>query len=432
VFSSADDAARFTDWMAARNPWQAEFAGPRVELLPGDDEAEFGSTLEVILKEAAAPAPRVWLVSPAPWSRGGVADVARQVLLSPLSRCWRMTAVPTYVTGSAALRLWWALRGTVSSTLGLLFRKPDLVHLKVASRGSFVRKFLVTALCRLRGVPVLVHIHGGGFDRFVSTSPAPVRGAARWMVERAPLVLSLSERWADKLRPLFPRARIEAIPNPVETHRYDDIAENRYAAGTPESDSPRALFLGDVLERKGVFDLLQAWPAVIAKCPGARLSLAGTGELERARRECESAGISDRVEVLGWVGFEDKYELFRRAALFVLPSYIEGVPISLLEAMAAGLPSVVTPVGGVLDAVRPDRDALVVPPGDRAALSEAVLRLFQDRELARRLGLSCRERVRAMDVGPYAARLDGYYREILGSPVEQESDLVPQEKREAS
>jgi glycosyltransferase involved in cell wall biosynthesis len=97
----------------------------------------------------------------------------------------------------------------------------------------------------------------------------------------------------------------------------------------------------------------------------------------------------------------------------VLPSYIEGVPISLLEAMAAGLPSVVTPVGGVLDAVSDGREALIVPAGDPAAISQAVLRLFQSPALARELGVHARERVIGFDLARFAERLDAVYQQVL-------------------
>jgi glycosyltransferase involved in cell wall biosynthesis len=233
--------------------------------------------LEAVLAEAARPAPRIWLVSPDPVSRGGVAAVARQMSCSPLARAYRLSIFPTYRAGSIPGRLYRAVVGLASITLGLAVRPPDLVHMKLASRGSFARKIVVGVLCRLRGVPVLVHVHGGGFDQFVAGSPAPVRRLARWLLEGSPQVLSLSERWAEKLRPLFPRARIDVLVNPVEVARFADLAEERFRdhARGGSVAPPIALFLGDLLERKGVYDLVAAWPSVARAVPGARLVLAG-------------------------------------------------------------------------------------------------------------------------------------------------------------
>ena len=373
--------------------------------------------LERVLGAAARPAPRVWLVSPDPGSRGGIAAVARQMVVSPLSRRYRLSMFPTHRAGSALGRLYRGAVGIGAIAAGLLVRKPDLVHLKLASRGSFARKVVVGTLCRLTRVPVLVHVHGGGFDRFVAESPPPVQSLARWLLEGTPQVLSLSERWAEKLRPLFPRARIDVLANPVEVARLSDIASDRFAAyarGEALAGPPTALFLGEIVERKGVDDLVAVWPEVARAMPGARLVLAGTGDIERVRAAAHAAGVADLVETPGWIDFAEKRERLRAATLFVLPSFTEGVPISLLEAMAAGLPSVVTPVGGVLDAVSDGQEALVVAPGDRAGLVAAILSVFQSPTLARALGGSARLRVDAFDITVYAARLDEIYRAILG------------------
>jgi glycosyltransferase involved in cell wall biosynthesis len=121
------------------------------------------------------------------------------------------------------------------------------------------------------------------------------------------------------------------------------------------------------------------------------------------------------VELPGWLGLDEKRRLLREATMFVLPSYIEGVPISLLEAMAAGLPSIVTPVGGVLDAVTDGREAIVVPAGDRAQLAAAIIRVFQTPALARSLGEAGLASVGKYDLAAFAGRLDAIYRRILES-----------------
>ena len=376
--------------------------------------------LEDVLAAAAEPAPRVWLVAPDPGSPGGVAAVARQMLVSPLSRRYRLSMLPTYRRGSALARVWRGASGLVRIAVGLAVRPPALVHLKVASRGSFARKVVVGALCRVRRVPVLVHVHGGGFDQFVAGASGPVRRLAHWLLETTPQALSLSERWAERLRPIFPRARIDVLTNPVEVARFANLADVRAAAWSssspPPEAAPRALFLGDLVERKGVYDLVAAWAEVVRAVPGARLVLCGGGEIDKVRAAAEAAGVAELVETTGWIGFPEKRRRLAEATFFVLPSYVEGVPISLLEAMAAGLPSVVTPVGGVLDAVTDGREAIVVEPGDRAALAAAMIELARSPERSRELAAAARRRVEDFDIAVYADRLDRVYRSILGLP----------------
>ena len=372
--------------------------------------------LEAVLTEVAPLAPRIWLVSPNPTSRGGVAAVARQIAVSPIVRKYRISMVPTYAPGSMLARIYRAGHGLILLGGSMIFKRPDLVHIKVASGGSFARKVVVGAMCRMRGVPVLVHVHGGGFDQFVTRSPRAVRALAHWLLETTPQVLSLSDRWAAKLHTIFPRARIDVLPNPVEVARYDDLARTRFA---PPGDDPAparppmALFLGDILQRKGVFDLVAAWPQVTRVFPGARLVLAGTGEIDAVRAAARAVGAGDEVELPGWLDLEAKRRLLGEATLFVLPSYTEGVPISLLEAMAAGLPSVVTPVGGILDTVSDGQEALIVPPGDPEAIANAVLRILQSPALARQLGQNARVRVVEYDLPRFAEHLDRVYHRIL-------------------
>ena len=373
-----------------------------------------GERLEAVLAEVGARAPRVWIVSPNPTSRGGVAAVARQIATSSLTRRYRMSMLPTYEPGSKLARIYRGGSGILQIAVMILVRKPDLVHVKVASGGSFARKVVVGAICRMRGVPVLAHVHGGGFDRFLANSPAPVLALARWWFDGTAQMLTLSDRWAARLAPLFPHAKIEVLPNPIEVARFEDLARERFARTFVGPRAPVALFLGDLLERKGAHDLVRAWPAVLRRYPGARLVLCGTGESASLRALGDRLGVGDRLVMPGWVGPEEKRRWLAEATVFVLPSYIEGVPISLLEAMASGLPSVVTPVGGVLDAVTDGVEALIVPVGDSGAIAVAVLRLFASPPLARHMGEAARARVDAFDIQAFATRLDGIYRRILG------------------
>ncbi len=376
-----------------------------------------GVKLEQVLGEVAVRNPRVWIVSPNPDSRGGIAAVARQIATSRLSRRYRISMLPTYTAGSMVQRVRRGALGILQVGTMILLRRPDLVHVKVASGGSFARKLTVGALCRARGVPVLAHVHGGGFDRFLATSPRWVSRLARWWFTGTAEVLTLSDRWAARLAPIFPNAHIDVAANPIETRLYEDLARARFAdpVGEPKpADAPRmALFLGDVIQRKGVFDLVEAWAEVVARFPAARLVFAGTGAADAVRAAAAARGIAHAVELPGWVELAEKRRLLGAADLLVLPSYIEGVPISLLEAMASGLPSVVTPVGGVLDTVADELEALIVPVGDRAALARAIERVFESPALARRIGEAAHRKVAEYDIEVYVDHLDAVYERII-------------------
>ena len=120
------------------------------------------------------------------------------------------------------------------------------------------------------------------------------------------------------------------------------------------------VFVGHLYREKGVFELVEAFAELHARRPGLRLSLAGEGrEQGRLEERIEELGIADAVDVLGWIAGEAKVDLLRSAACFVLPSYYEGLPLALLEAMLAGAPVVASDVGAIPDVVEHEVHGLV-------------------------------------------------------------------------
>jgi glycosyltransferase involved in cell wall biosynthesis len=145
----------------------------------------------------------------------------------------------------------------------------------------------------------------------------------------------------------------------------------------------------------GIFDLLDAIAALLAHIPDIQLVCAGDGDLGSVARYAERLGIEDAVSLPGWVGPAEKQALMNLAAVYVLPSYAEGLPVSLLEAMASGLPVAATSVGGIPDVVADGVNGFLFAPGDSAMLQRLLRRLIHDPELGKRIALAARETVRA-------------------------------------
>ncbi|HQY89676.1 MAG TPA: glycosyltransferase, partial [Tepidisphaeraceae bacterium] len=122
--------------------------------------------------------------------------------------------------------------------------------------------------------------------------------------------------------------------------------------------------------------------------------------------------LTNHVEFLGEV--RDVPALLHRASLFVLPSLTEGVPLTVLEAMACGLPVVATRVGGTPEALADGITGLLVPPGDPRQLADALLRIHNDASMAQRMGLAGRARVETLfDVRTMVASYESLYEEVL-------------------
>jgi glycosyltransferase involved in cell wall biosynthesis len=131
-----------------------------------------------------------------------------------------------------------------------------------------------------------------------------------------------------------------------------------------------------------------------AVVPDVRLVCAGEGDRAGVARVAERLGIGDMVKFTGWVGPSGKRALLESAAAFVLPGGAEGLPVSLLEAMAAGVPVIASPAGAVAEVVVDGVSGLLFAPGDAAALSRCLRKLLLERALGARIGAAARESVR--------------------------------------
>jgi glycosyltransferase involved in cell wall biosynthesis len=139
-------------------------------------------------------------------------------------------------------------------------------------------------------------------------------------------------------------------------------------------------------KRKGTYDLLEAFESLVKRQPNARLVLPGDGEVDEIKALVKEKGLEDVVEVPGWVSGAAQDELWNRTDVYTLPSYNEGLPGSVLEAMSAGLPCVSTPVGGIPEAVLDNQTGYLVDAGDVAGLEKALERLVADEDLRLRMG----------------------------------------------
>jgi glycosyltransferase involved in cell wall biosynthesis len=132
--------------------------------------------------------------------------------------------------------------------------------------------------------------------------------------------------------------------------------------------------------------LLRAFAMVLRSHASARLLCAGDGDFESVDKVIASLGISDSVEVLGWIDECARSEILRTASMFVLPSFAEGLPMGIIEAMSAGIPVVATPVGGVPEIISDGVEGILVPVADEKALSRAIEKIIEDVDLRTEMG----------------------------------------------
>jgi len=354
--------------------------------------------------------PRVVMVGPSRKVRGGVTSVINSLLDNMPADAPSVTHAATHVDGSKFAKLLAGVFGTLVVAFSVVFAGRRLVHIHMASHASYSRKALVARVSRVLGARVIIHVHGAGFHVFHKESPPRLQKAICRTLEAADLVIALSEEWRVRLNRIAPGANVRVLPNPVSVSEFAPTLEGRY--DVPPGGGT-VLFLGAFGKRKGVFDLLEAIPAIVAERNDAVFEMGGDQEVAEVRRLIDEGGVDRNVKMLGWVTGADKLAAFTRAHIYVLPSYHEGLPIGVLEAMAAGLPVVTTPVGGIPEVVRNDVNGIIISPGDVRALSAAVLRLLGDEALRRRMSDANVDLVRTRHDAPVvAATLCEWYNEI--------------------
>lgn len=347
----------------------------------------------------------VW-VSTSRLTRGGIASYVRTMESTPLFERWRVREVATHRNGSPAVRVLTFALGLVAFLKTIVSDRPAIVHVHMASYGSFARKSVIVWLASWLGPRVVLQVHGGAFLDFYQSRRLPTRAYIRSTLGRADVVVALGEQWAERLRSIAPSARVVVVPNSVRL--------GSQVAQSAEGEAVQVLFLGDVAEHKGAFLLLDAWhrlagdPSVPA---GARLVLAGDGDLHRARRQVEELAL-DEVDLIGWVDPERVEDLLSHSHVLVLPSRGEGQPMAVLEAMARGLCVVATDVGGIPDLVD-ETCGVLVPVDDVEALAGALAEVVRDASVRRGLGAAARARVEErFDVDIIWRRLDALYEEL--------------------
>lgn len=285
-----------------------------------------------------------------------------------------------------AVRLPYATKRLLVYIRESIFHKPDVVILFFADGASACEKGLMVLLARLLRIRVMVFPRAGSLIERYATHRL-FAFFLRHTIGRADIFLCqgrIFQNFAiEKLG--FNQVSAPIIPNWTASPQHLDIGARRIYGQQPTC--VKLLFLGWLEEFKGVFDLLEALRILHRQGVRFHCTFGGDGHaLHEAKLFVERNELSDNVTFAGWVGEESKQALLAANQLFVLPSWSEGLPNAMIEAMCAGLACVVTNVGAISDYVAHEREALIVKPRDPVALAAAIVTLIIDHGLRDALG----------------------------------------------
>jgi glycosyltransferase involved in cell wall biosynthesis len=258
-----------------------------------------------------------------------------------------------------------------------------VVHLNLAERGSVYRKAALLAATKLAGGRALLHLHAAQIVQFHASMGPGGKMLLRWMFRSADHCVVLGEVWRRWVAGTFDirPGRISVVYNGVPATAAKPRTE-------PADGKFRLLFVGNLLERKGVKDLLHAVAAPSLRAQDIVLTMAGGGPVDQYRAMARQLGIADRVSFTGWVSQDEARSLMVNADALILPAYDEGLPLVILEALASATPVICTPVGSIPEVLADGETALFVTPGDQAGIAAVIAMLIDQPALGRTIAAS--------------------------------------------
>lgn len=285
--------------------------------------------------------------------------------------------VPTHIEKAMILQMLFFLRALIVISCHLIFNDIKIVHIHFSEKGSFIRKSLVLKLSKIFNKKVIVHMHGAEFKQFYNYSNNNKKIKIKEFLIESDKVIVLGESWKEFVAKLDDRINIEVMPNFVSCTD---------ASVSFKNNKVNILFLAVLIKRKGIFDLIEAINLILNdnKFSSYEINviIAGTGEDEKQVIDrVKKLNIMENFEFKGWVGKDEKLKILQNSQLFVLPSYNEGLPVSILEAMSYGLPIISTNVGSIEDAVINDYNGRIINPGDINSLRESIEYLINNKDI---------------------------------------------------
>ncbi len=282
---------------------------------------------------------------------------------------------------SRHLRQLFKLRSTIRRT------RASMVHIHTCSGFSFFRSAMDMIVAQSRGCRTLLHIHGAAFDAFYDEVGLIRKKLIRTILNQADTVIALSTGWENKLRLMASRANITVVENAVEIPSFD-----LPATPTDNAYPCRFVLLARMDTWKGIDDLLTACDLIRRDHVRFELTLAGppgsAGDKNELDEKIDKHHLSSYVRYIGSVHGDQKDELLRRADVYVQSSHHEGMPISVLEAMAYRLPIVATRVGAIPEVIEHDVHGLLVPTRQPSELAQAMKTIASDAILRQRLSVA--------------------------------------------
>jgi glycosyltransferase involved in cell wall biosynthesis len=314
----------------------------------------------------------VLVLGPGKRTLGGITSVIRAYNSFSIWNKYRCIWIETHIDANIFIKFSYFIRSLFKFMV--FFPKCTIVHIHFSEPKSLMRKTIFFIISKMFNKSVVAHFHSFSAE---TTLKGPYQVFYKFIFNMSDHVIVLSNYWANEIkRTLKCDEKISIIHNPC--------VKNRFSC-KKKKNVKYILYAGTLNQRKGFMDLIKAFSLIYSNNKDWYLYLAGNGDTNKAIKYSCSLGISDRVKVLGWVNGAKKDIVYAEASIFCLPSYAEGFPVSILDAIAVSLPIITTPVGGIPDVLINNVNSLLFEPGNINELSFLLNKLIADENLYKKL-----------------------------------------------
>lgn len=280
-----------------------------------------------------------------------------------------------------------------------------ILHIHHACAKSLPRKAIIARWGRILGFKIILHCHGGAIVDYASK--IGVNKVTR-MLKTAHVNVVLSKTWQKNFANVFGIYDTVTINNIIETP-----STSISAHGMQKGETLKLVFLGRLVRDKGIHELLEAISIIKSEGLPVLLTICGDGDVDSINALIQSLNIGDLIHFVGWVNAKERESILERSNCLILPSYYEGIPICILEAMSMGLAIIATKVGGVPDIVTNKKNGLLVKSHDVNEIVNSIRTLINNPYLVEKFGIENITKAEAFYPENVKNQLTELYRQIL-------------------
>ena len=250
----------------------------------------------------------------------------------------------------------------------------DIIHIHMASRRSTYRKIKYIKIAKKHNKKIVLHVHGGGFKKFYDEecTTSQRKHIRRWLKE-VDRIIVLSDVWKEYFNKILNYEKIEVI--------YNGVKANNIKYNFDKKD--KLLFVGRINKEKGIYDLLEAMKIIIERFPKIELNVCGTGD--NLQKIIKKLNLTTNINLKGWLNKKEIDEEMKNSTIFILPSYYEAMPMSILEAMSHGNAVISTRVGSIPTIIKDKNNGILINPGNKDELLTSIYQLLENKKLKEKI-----------------------------------------------